>query len=228
MEKFEQYWCYNCGKPFTESIEKTVEHVPMKALFAERSDEYKKNILTVKGCFKCNNEYSKLDSVFRDFVSIVVDDNVLSAKMARSIKRSKKFNEIISFDKDGMNATFDLDVLNKIHCKHMKALFCVTYAIPFPKDLDIVIGSNYDDSKDPKHVYHIFKTNFLPILDENGKDWKVSGHEDIFSYRIATIRLNKYVEGFQLDVKELRKNDLIVCEIKYYKSIHTIMLAEIR
>ena len=227
MEKLEQSWCYNCGKPFTESNTKTVEHVPMKALFAEKSDDYKRNIVTVKGCFQCNNEYSKLDSEFRDFVSVAIDDNALSAKMARGLKRSKSFEKKISFSKDGMFMEFDLNNLDQIHRKHMKALFYYVYSIPFPKDWNISIANNYGERSDI-NSYHTLKRYVLPILDEKNIEWRISGHKDIFYYRIKTIRPMEYVDDFQLDVTDLKKGDYIICEIKYFKNIHTIMLAELR
>lgn len=39
--------CYNCGCEFTDDNKETVEHIPMQALYAGYSPEYKINRITV-------------------------------------------------------------------------------------------------------------------------------------------------------------------------------------
>ena len=39
--------CYNCGCEFTDDNKETVEHIPMQALYAGYSPEYKVNRITV-------------------------------------------------------------------------------------------------------------------------------------------------------------------------------------
>ena len=87
--------CYNCGCEFTDDNKETVEHVPMQALYAGYSPEYKVNRITVSGCYKCNHEYAKIDQELRDFIGITNDNDEaqleLTAKAVRNITRVKDF-----------------------------------------------------------------------------------------------------------------------------------------
>lgn len=78
--------CYNCGIDLNEE-NKTREHIPAKNLFAGYSDEYKKNLLTVPACRKCNEEFSKTDQQVRDAIGIMNEDD---QKKHEATRRSVK------------------------------------------------------------------------------------------------------------------------------------------
>ena len=81
--------CYNCGCEFTDDNKETVEHIPMQALYAGYSPEYKINRITVPGCYKCNHEYAKIDQELRDFIGITNDNDEAQLELtAKSCKET--------------------------------------------------------------------------------------------------------------------------------------------
>lgn len=217
--------CYNCGCEFTDDNRETVEHIPMQALYAGYSPEYKINRVTVPGCYKCNHEYAKIDQELRDFIGITNDDNdaqlELTAKAVRNITRVKDFWKRLSPLDAGLGIEFNLDSLAEIHKKHFKGLFYHKYKMPLSKEYEIRVIADGDES-DTKLVEYV--NIFHEQLEIVNVPWSVSGHHDIFQYRIATFRCgddNRYriSEGIPNDL------DVIICEMIYHKERYAMCLA---
>lgn len=217
--------CYNCGREFTDDNKETVEHIPMQALYAGYSSEYKNNRITVPGCYTCNHEYAKIDQELRDFIGIINNDNdsqlELTAKAVRNITRVKDFWKRLSLLDGGLEVEFNLDSLAKIHKKHFKGLFYHKYRIPLSKEYEIRVIADGDEH-DSKLVEYV--NIFHQQLGVEPVPWLASGHKDIFQYRLATLRCDggdiyKVVD----DVPN--GSDWIICEMIYHKERYAMCLA---
>ena len=217
--------CYNCGCEFTDDNKETVEHIPMQALYAGYSPEYKVNRITVSGCYKCNHEYAKIDQELRDFIGITNDNDEaqleLTAKAVRNITRVKDFWKRLTPLAGELGVEFNLDILAEIHRKHSKGLFYNKYKIPLSNDYKIQVIADGDE-KDSKLVE--WANVFHEQLDMANIPWSVSGHQDIFQYRLATLRCDG--DDIYKVVDDVPNgSDWIICEMIYHKERYAICLA---
>ena len=217
--------CYNCGCVFTDDNKETVEHIPMQALYAGYSPEYKINRITVPGCYKCNHEYAKIDQELRDFIGITNDNDEaqleLTAKAVRNITRVKDFWKRLIPSDGGLGIEFNLDSLAEIHKKHFKGLFYNKYKSPLSKDYEIQVIADGDE-KDSKLLYWV--KVFHEQFEIANIPWAVSGHQDIFQYRLSTLRCDN--EGVYRIVDDIPNgSDWIICEMLYHKERYAMCLA---
>lgn len=217
--------CYNCGCEFTDENKETVEHIPMKALYTGYSGIYKINRITVPACFSCNNRYAKTDPELRNLIGVLNEDNKaqseITAKAARGITREKDFMKRLDFSSGELTIEFDRNVLEEIHQKHFKGLFYNRHRIPLPKSFEIKIITAGDEQD---KVLMALGKMFHEQLEKANITWTVSGHQDIFQYRLSTLRCDvSEVYRIVNDIPD--GSDFIVCEMIYHKKIDAICLA---
>lgn len=219
--------CYNCGIELTQE-NKTREHIPAKNLFNGYSDEYKLNRIVVPACFDCNNQYSLIDQEIRDVIGILNNDNELQKEVTRqavkSIMRKSNWVSRVGINEgelQNISVIFKYDDLRELHLKNFKGIFFYEYKFPIPSnfELEIIAEGDEVDSKfvEIKRMFQDYLTN---------KVWKVSGHEDVFKYRIAMLNLQQAGEKFDFsETTNIEKCDLIICEIYYHNVINPIIFA---
>ena len=219
--------CYNCGIELT-SKNKTREHIPAKNLFNGYSDEYKLNRIVIPACFECNNQYSEIDQEIRDAIGILNNDNDLQKEVTRqavkSIMRKNNWKKRVGFGNDvleNISVTFKYDTLRELHLKNFKDIFFYEYKYPLPNNYNLEIIAEGDET-DPKFVQ--IKTMIKDYLQN--VDWKKSGHEDVFKYRVAMLNLQEESEYYDFSVTtDIRDCDLIISEFFYHNIINPVIFA---
>jgi len=215
--------CYNCDEIIKEGQE-TREHIPAKNLFEGYSEEYKLNRLVVPACNCCNNTFSKLDQEFRDAIGVLNDTDKkqikITEKATRSLVRGKKNLIRLNFNKGKITVSFDYYKFRELHIKNFKGIFYNTFGVPIPKSYKIEIVANGDEQF-PKltNMYQVF-------YDELKKyPFLVSGHEEIFKYKIVAIYEHNGNISFSTDSYE--NSICIICfQIIHNKLYSLTMSAE--
>lgn len=214
--------CYNCG---IELEEKTREHIPAKSLYEGYSDEYKRNIIVVDACFECNNQYSKIDPEIRDVIGFTNDDNImqkrLTEKSIKSMKRKKDFDRM-RIETGKLCRTFNYNDLKNLHLKNLKGVFYHDFKTPLPAEFILeVIAEGDEDDKKKMEIKRMFK-EYL-----GQKEWKISGHEDIFKYRYVMINLERESKDYDFisEVDSIEDCELIVCEFFYHNKLNPLIFA---
>ena len=180
--------CYNCGVVLNAE-NKTKEHVPAQNLFLGCGHEYKKNRLTVPACKKCNEEYSEIDSEFRDVLGVannkIDKDSVLTHKATRSILRKPNWKErLIANDANLIGVLFDNNKFEKLYIKNFKGIYYEELGQPFSNEYQTYVFSSLDND-------HLNPETRLLIQLGFGVEWKISGHAEIFRYKISALNLDK-------------------------------------
>lgn len=216
--------CYNCGIELTKA-NKTREHIPAQNTFVGYSEEYKINRLTVPACFDCNNEYSKIDTEIRDAVGIMNEDDEKQAELSRkavnSIMKNHDWPERIEWKNGKVAAvSFSYNTFRELHIKNFKGIFYSKYGIPIPEDyeIQIIAEGDFDDIKLTKIA------QFLTDYVYEGGDLKVSGHKDIFEYKLKT--LTPMHGGDSINDSPTLDNALgVVGVLVYHKNIKAVIIA---
>ncbi|WES95741.1 hypothetical protein P2W68_12820 [Chryseobacterium arthrosphaerae] len=218
--------CYNCGGELTLK-NKTREHIPAKNLFNGYPDEYKLNRIVVPACFDCNNQYSQIDQEIRDVIGILNNNNELQKEVTRqavkSIMRKSNWVNRVGMGEELQNisVSFKYDDLRELHLKNFKGIFFYNYNFPLPQNFNLEIIAEGDDADERFVEIKKMIQNYL--LD---KDWKVSGHGDVFKYKIAMLNLKEESDDFDFsETSNIEDCDLIICEIFYHNIINPIIFA---
>lgn len=189
--------CYNCGKELKDG-EVHREHIPAKALFKGYSEAHKYNCITVPACRNCNNQYSKVDEEFRNWLGVMSnrkENKTITDKTVNSFLRKRSNLSRIRYDLFGkvIGVEFEEQSIKDFHKKNFKGLFYHQYGYPISENYKlIVIIDDNDRSKLTLGVITYLKENF---------EWKISGHKDILSYCIQPFREN---------LTNTNKEDLII------------------
>jgi hypothetical protein len=216
--------CYNCGIPM-QSLEKkhrTKEHIPARAFFVGYPVEYKYQRETVPACYCCNQEYAKIDDELRDVIGFInngePNKSELTKKAVKKVLSNKnERNERLSFEKDGLEISFEVSVLDKLHKKNLKGIFYLITGQPISEEylLDV-----YSDGHDKKKLDLGFQ--FLSEIEQMGQ-WKKSGHSDIFQYKITYYSFEEE-KLFKFE-KNIENPLFLICAMKYNNSIVSIVVA---
>jgi hypothetical protein len=213
--------CYNCGKPLTKKS-RTKEHIPAKAYYAGYGNKYKKNRLTVPACKACNNEYSETDQEIRDAIGISNDldegTNEFTRKSAKSILKRKR-NEL-HLDQSGKveAVSFNYSDFKKSAIKDFKGIFYKKFGTPIPEDWKIEIIVDFE----PDHKVLDAGAAIFEYLDKD-LDWSVSGHHDIFRYKLKTLVPDK--KENIIDSGELDKAVSVASIQVYHDKIGFVVVA---
>lgn len=216
--------CYNCGIELTKE-NRTKEHIPAQNTFIGYPPDYKLNHLTVPACFDCNNQYSKIDKEIRDAIGIMNQDDDKQAELTRkaveSIMRDKDWPSRVEF-KDGRveSVSFSYDTFKQLHIKNFKGLFYDKYGIFIPDDykIEIIAEGDFEDVKLDK-IAQLFAGYVA-----DGEDFKVSGHPDIFQYKLKTLT-PMYGDDQINDSPNLENALGVVGVLIYHKNIEAVIIA---
>lgn len=221
MEKIQ---CYNCGNYFDRKAI-TREHVPAQNMFNGYSEEYKKDRITVPGCSDCNGQYSKIDQELRDAIGILNDKDPKQAEVTRqavkSILRRKDHIERIEFLPSGLfNVKFKYSDFVELNKKNFRALFYKKYGYTIDENeygIQVICeGDEYNES-----AMRIFSMMYDYLMD--GGDWLISGHEDIFQYRIKSF---KVISSTQIvDTPNLNDTVGLTAIMVYHKTLCAVVTA---
>ncbi|WP_378187512.1 hypothetical protein ACE939_04100 [Aquimarina sp. W85] len=215
--------CYNCGIELNDE-NRTREHIPAQNTFAGYSNEYKQNRLTVPACHTCNNQYSKIDQEVRDAIGIMNEDNEeqqeLTRKSVKSIMRRRNWMDRVHFS-DGkvVAVSFDYNVFRELHIKNFKGVFYEKYGYPIPDKygIEIIAEGDEEDQKLMGIAQHLY--NYV----SEGNDWNVSGHEDIFQYKMKSLTPDANDQIF--DSSDLKNALGIVSVLVYHKNLSPVIIA---
>jgi hypothetical protein len=205
--------CYDCGKIINEG-DMDKEHIPAQCFYVGYGNEYKQNRITVVAHKACNHKYSKIDQELRDAIGIMTnnqtDKTELTSKSARSILRRKDGIERISSNDGAMFVNFNYSDLRDLHIKNFKGIFYKNFGMPIPEKYRIEIITEGDQDIFPietvQTLYH--------SIDQNILNWNISGHIDIFKYKIAVIDSNGLSE-LNINTNE----QIILCIMVYHEEI---------
>lgn len=215
--------CYNCGINLTDE-NKTREHIPAQNTFVGYSPEYKENRLVVPACHTCNNQYSKIDQEIRDAIGIMNEKNdmqeELTRKSVKSIMRRKNWMDRLHFDNGKVSAvTFDYNEFKKLHIKNFKGIFYEKFGFPLPNEFEIEIIAEGDE--EDQKLMGIAENLYNYVAE--GNHWNISGHKDVFQYKIKTLTPDE--KGNIIDVDSLDYAIGIVAVLVYHKTISPVIFA---
>jgi len=216
--------CYNCGVELTKE-NRTKEHIPAQNTFIGYSPEYKLNRLTVPACFDCNHDFSKIDKEIRDAIGVMNEDDPnqeeITKKAIEAIMREKNWTERVEIN-DGIvtSVSFSYEAFKKLHIKNFKGIFYSKYGIPLPEDfnIEIIAEGDFEDSK-LSSIANAF-TDYV----SDGGNFNVSGHPDIFQYKLKT--LTPMYGGDQINDSPTLENALgVVGILIYHKNLKAVIIA---
>lgn len=216
----ENKFCYDCGEPLEglskEEINK--EHIPAKCLFRGYEDQFTHDLITIKAKKSCNSSYSHIDDELRNFVAILTDgkDN---QKMLEKTFNSIARKEMSRFKPDdkGLAVSFDYNTILQLNEKNFKGLYYYEYGIPFPGDKFKIFNITETEDRDKlKEFSRFLYARFIKPLD-----WKISGHEDVFRYRIIMLKQKDNDLAPTDDSSEMK---VCICAMHYYKKVFALSM----
>lgn len=222
-EKNKYFQCYNCGN-FFDYQNITKEHVPAQNLFNGYSVDYKKNRITVNACKPCNEKYSKIDQVLRDAIGILNETNKDQAELTRQSVKSilrpsdgkKRLVPVIS---GGFDVIFEYSHFVELHKKNFKALFLKRYGYSINENefkIQVICEGDENNDDAMKIYYDMFHyTEDVP--------WSISGHEDIFLFRMKSINVNSKTEI--VDTMNLSEAIGVAAVLVYHKVLCAVVVA---
>ena len=215
--------CYNCGIDLTNE-NKTREHIPAQNTFVGYPPEYKNNRLVIPACHTCNNQYSKIDQEIRDAIGIMNENNdmqgELTRKSVKSIMRRENWMDRLHFDDGKVSAvTFDYNEFKNLHIKNFKGVFYEKFGYPLPEEFEVEIIAEGDE--EDKKLMGIAQNLYNYVAE--GNHWKVSGHQDVFQYKIKTLTPDE--KGQITDADNLENTLGIVGVLVYHKTISPVIFA---
>jgi len=227
--------CIYCGIPLLSKkeslrIEKetkkypdngeTKDHVPQQCLYEGYPSSYKENRFTVPSCHKCNLDFSLVENELRDAIGISNEkdsfQNEITESSVKSIlSRSDSKSRLIINEKGYVSGVeFNLDTLLPSHLKNFKGVFYKIYGFKVPENFSI-------------HVLDTKQTNYfeslaIKFLNKN-VEWKFSGHEDIFKFKISLIKPDE--NGLLIKTENISESIGILCQLNYHKRFKITIIA---
>jgi ribosomal small subunit protein bTHX len=196
----------------------TKDHVPQQCLFEGYPSDYKTNRFTVPSCHKCNLEFSLNEQELRDLIGVANENDDRQGQITKSAVKN------IMSKNDGLErcviigghvraVEFDKDKLAPGHIKNFKGVFYKTFGKRFPDSFEIKVV-------DTRTKFNFWELA-LDFLDKN-TEWKYSGHEDIFKYRIALLKSD--MSNALVKAYNLHETILILCQLVYHKRFGILVL----
>lgn len=212
-------FCYDCGKEI-ENGDQDRDHIPAQCFYVGYGDEYKINRITVPAHKACNHKYSKIDQELRDAIGILTENQtdkaVLTSKSIRSILKRKDGKERISSENGKMFMEFNYGDLRDLHIKNFKGIFFKEYGFPIPDKFQIEIVTDGDQD-----FFQVEKAGIIyTAIDHELPEWNISGHADIFKYKIAVIG-DAGLENFDINSDD----QFLVGIIVYHEEIMCMVFA---
>lgn len=218
--------CYNCGISFAnlKKVERTKEHIPAKALFEGYPIEYRNNRKTVPACYRCNNEYSTIDDSIRDLIGITNETDAekkeLTAKTVRNIFRNKtELNERVLIEENKIFFSFNMTNIDNLHFKNFKGIYTLITGKPLSNSYKLDVYSIGQDEQKLK-----LGEKFISEI-EHLENWDVSGHENVFKFKMVTINLDSLILlGFENEQISLEP-EVLMCAMKYNSTVVALVIA---
>ena len=118
-----------------------------------------------------------------------------------------------------VSVSFSYDSFKELHIKNFKGAFFDKYGYPIPDEyvIDIIAEG---DQEDP-NLNGIGKMLFGYVAE--GNNWNISGHEDIFKYKLKSFTPTDGENVF--DTPELDNSLGVVGILIYHKSILAVVIA---
>jgi len=215
--------CYNCGISFDklEKSERTKEHFPAQTHYNGYAEEYKFNRKTVPACQCCNDGYSKIDHYVRDAVGVLNENDPNKKELTQQAIRNlfadkKNLAKRLSLSDNGAYFNFDIAKLDAVHKKNFKCIYAKTFSKPISDDFKLDAYSDGHENKKLK-----LGSVFLEELN-NMDDWQVSGHEKVFTYKIAEIDIKT---NSLINVVENDEPKFMIAAMKYNDTITSLVIA---
>lgn len=214
--------CYNCRRELDKSI-KTKEHIPAQAFYVGYSEEYKINRITVPACKKCNEGFSKTDQELRDAIGVTNDKGKhneeytrksISSILKKNGKNKLHFDSLGNVEKVG----FEYSPIRKSAIKDFKGIFYYKFGYPLSKEWRVEIVANFE-----KQENVVIAAKGMYAYVNKGINWSVSGHEDIFRYKLKTLVPD--IHGVINDTGEVDKAVSIASILEYHKRFSFVVVA---
>ena len=205
--------CYDCGK-IIHTGDKDREHIPAQCFYSGLGPEYKIERITLDSHKVCNQKYSKIDQELRDAIGISIenqeDNPELISKSIRSILRKKSGIERITSKNGEVFVDFNYEDLRSLHIKNFKGIFYREFGIPIPDKFFIEIST----AGEQDNFSFELMNSLYQIVNQYIEEWKISGHRDVFKYKIAVF------ENYDLSEFNANSNEQIIfCVMVYHKNI---------
>jgi len=194
------------------------EHIPAKCLFRGYEDQFTHDLITIRAKKSCNSSYSHIDDELRNFVAILTDgkDN---QKMLKKTFNSIARKELTRFkpDNKGLAVSFNYGTILDLNEKNFKGLFYKEYETPFPNATFKIFNITETEDRDKlKEFSRFLYARFIKPLD-----WKISGHEDVFRYRIIMLKEENNDLRPTDNYKEMK---VCICAMHYYKTVFALSM----
>lgn len=191
----------------------TKDHVPQQCLYDGYEPKYKANRYTVPACRKCNEELSNYEAELRDFIGVANENDAkqesITKNAVKNILSKSDGNKRLRKDENGkvIGVEFDYNKLQPSHIKNFKGVYYKTY------------GKRLADSFEVNVVDIDLKNGFEEqankFLDKNS-NWKHSGHEDIFKYRIELVKAD--ASGELVKANNSNEAIMVLCQLVYHQN----------
>lgn len=204
--------CYNCGMPLTKD-KKTREHIPQQNLFNGFPNEYKTNRITVPSCFDCNNGMSHIDDELRNFAAIFDDGTTNKEGLVKAFSSfTRKDANRIQVYGDEVGVEFDKIDIYSLFEKNTKGIYYYEFDEVYPDYLDIKTVSESDEESGMGYLFKYIYTHSIELIEE----WKISGHEDVFRFKIAKlVQKNGQLVIDNTDDKPI----IVICAMQIWKTV---------
>lgn len=211
--------CYDCSLPLSGQKTNT-EHVPAKCLFRGYEGSFTHDLITITAHENCNSSYSHMDDELRNFVAVLTDgkDNQSILKKTFSSVARKEI-ERFKPEKDALGVSFDYGTILLLHEKTFKGLFYYTYDNPISTDKYRIFNLTEGEERMP--LMNFTKTLYQRFLKPIA-DWEVSGHEEVFRYKIVMLTQSNNDLIVTDDVDQMLVS---ICAMQYYKTVFALAMA---
>lgn len=215
-------YCYACGLEIKRNTGNK-DHIPAQAHFDGYGVEYKINRITVPAHRVCNSNYSRIDQNLRDIIGTItegqLDRDLLIKKSIKSILMGKKGIDRISQDDYGLNVEFNYDNIKQLHIKNFKGVFYHEFRFPMFCKYRIETIMDGDQAEvSPETFWQIYG-----IIDKQIDLWKVSGHKDIFKYKIGAFSQDGVLEKLNINTD----SQLVYAILVYHEDLAVIVFAAV-
>ncbi len=213
-------FCFNCGIPI-KSLSKgqrTKDHIPPQSFYLGFPEHYKSNRKTVDCCFKCNNDFSRIDELFRNILGFTNDIEGNKEVTTVAVKSLFEKGQVVrGKDKIPAISVSQTDIYN-FHKRCFKALHSKTYR-------EYLDENNFQITLIHEHDYEIISYGMiLQQFVTKDNSWQISGHSDVFKYCIKQIAFDENKE--MITASNMNSAVFIGIVMVYLESYAVVVLAQ--
>lgn len=210
----DNFKCYDCGTSLIGVDRNLIdnEHIPAKCLFKGFESDFTHDLITVKALKTHNNSYSSMDDELRNFVAILTDGKQNQEMLVKTFSSITRKNSA-RIKSSGRVISFDYEQLLLLNEKNFKGLFYKTYRtfLSLDKYKLFAITEGEKRNKLIEFMWVLYQKYLKNMLL-----WNISGHEDVFRYKIIGLKQ----EGNDLvETNQEKEMVVILCAMHYYKTV---------